>query len=386
MTARLSQLLHDEAHRLDIPPAPVDAIITRGRSGRRRRFVALGGIAASIAAVGGLSVATSTGDAGLQLATDPAAQTPLDPSGWAVAVGSTVHLGSGARADLPTKVKALYYTSAGVVVRTGATEYTDAPDSAYALVTDDGEVESLGLELGDRAPSTDPTLPYLAYAEDAGIGDDDWRVVLLDVRTAAAVATVPVSGDFTWGGWNAPPVQLDGDHLYVGLDDATLDVAWRTGEVAVADALPSSRYPFVTAGLEVVEDHHGTPTEIIDAADGSVVFDLPGSLSSEDAATGPAAVSISPDGRHALLVPWGTCGDDGSCVYDVPDSTVLDIASGSTTTVQVGDQMGWTPDGRLLRVDAGRIDLCSAESGSCEPTGVTIGEGSVKVGGNSYES
>lgn len=337
-------------------------------------------VAAGLVAVAGIGVTASLGGpaAQQQLPVDPAVAAPLDPSGWAISTGSLVTLGNGETATLPDAVKSIYYTSAGTVVRTGEVAYTDAPDSAYALVTDDGEIHSLGLELGDRAPSTDPTLPYVAYAEGRG-GDDEWSVVLRDVRSGDVAATIPIEGDFTWGGWNAPPVALDGDHVYVGLDDATLDVEWRTGAVSEAEHLPASRFPTVTAGLEVLERRNGNLGSIVDVATGAVVV--------EDLPAGPAAASVSPDGRYALLVPWRTC-DEGAdfCSYDDPTSEVIDLADGSTTTVDLGDQVGWTPDGRLIRVTDDAIDLCLPLTGDCTSTGMTVQGGPLKVGGNSYES
>ncbi|SFC39416.1 hypothetical protein SAMN04487968_10665 [Nocardioides terrae] len=384
MTERLSALLHDEALDVPVPAAPAEAIIAGGRRTRVRRRLGAGAVsAAAAAAVAAVCLMPSDGS-GLRLAPDPAAASPLDPAGWAVSAGSTLYLGNGATAQLPDKVKSIYYTSAGTVVRTGTVAYTDAPDSAYALVGDDGRVHSLGLALGDRAPSTDPRLPYLAYAQRRGnTGHDAWDVVLRDVRSGDVAVSVPVDGSFTWGGWNAPPVALDGDHVYVGLDDATLDVDWRTGAVSTASHLPAARFPESTSGRVALENRSGQPVRVAEVSTGASVAELsPGGGPGE----GPAAVSISPDGRFALLVPWRTCDDDNACVYDQPASEVLQLDGGRSATVDLGDQVGWTPDGRLIRVTGQGVDLCSPVTAVCDPTGIRLGEGPVKVGGNSYES
>lgn len=379
MTDRIALLLREGADTVAVPAAPADAILSRGRRARRRRrqmSAALVTTGVVVAAGVGIGIADR---AHFEPATDPAVASAPDPAGWAVSAGSTLALGNGTAVTLPGKVKSIYYTSAGTVVRTGSVSYVDGGDSAYALVTDDGEVHGLGLQLGDRAPSTDPTLPYLAYAEKRGlVGNGHWRIVLRDVRTGDVAVTIPVDGDFGWGGWEAPPVALDGDHVYVGLDDATLDVDWRTGEVEDATHLPGSRFPGVTAGREVLEDNQGDPSAVIDVATGSqVVTDLP---------SGPAAASLSPDGRHALLVPWSLCTDDYVCAYDDPSSQVIDLGDADRTRIDVGDQAGWTPDGRIIRVTDGVVDLCSPATGTCTPTGISLGDGPVKVGGNSYES
>ncbi|GAA4727190.1 hypothetical protein GCM10023350_07540 [Nocardioides endophyticus] len=379
MTERLALLLRQEADTLDVPTAPADAILSRGRRVQRRRRLVVGAtVTAGVVAVAGLGM-NLPDRAHFRPPTDPAVASALNPAGWAVASGSTLSLGNGATVTLPSKVKSIYYTSAGSVVRTGKASYTDGSDSSYALVTDDGEVHSLGLQLGDRAPSSDPTLPYLAYAEKRGVvGHGDWTVVLRDVRTGDVAATIPIDGAFSWGGWEAPPVALDGDHVYVGLDDATLEVNWRTGEVEDAAHLPSSRFPGVTAGHEVLEDQRGNPSAVIDVATGDrVVSDLP---------AGPAGASLSPDGRYALLIPWSTCNDDYVCVYDDPASQVVDLSDAASTKLDIGDQAGWTPDGRVIRVTDGAVDLCSPATGDCTSTGISLGDGPVKVGGNSYES
>jgi hypothetical protein len=379
VTDRLALLLRQEADTLDVPTAPADAILSRGRRvRRRRRQIAAAAVTTGVVAVAGLGIGMAD-RAHFRPVTDPAVASALNPTGWAVSSGSTLSLGNGTTLTLPSKVKSIYYTSAGTLVRTGKVSYDDGTDSSYALVTDDGEVHGLGLQLGDRVPSTDPTLPYLAYAEKRGVvGHDDWTVVLRDVRTGDVAATIPIDGAFDWGGWDAPPVALDGDHVYVGLDDATLDANWRTGEVQDASHLPSSRLPGVTAGREVLEDHQGDPSAVIDVVTGTrVVTDIP---------AGPAAASLSPDGRYALLVPWSTCDDNYVCVYDDPASQVIDLSDAGRTKLDIGDQAGWTPDGRVIRVTDGAVDLCSPDTGECTSTGIALGQGPVKVGGNSYGS
>lgn len=380
MTERLSTMLHDEAFDLPVPAAPTDAILARGRRMRtRRRLGALAAGTAGVVAIAGLAAGITNGP-DLRLAADLAAASALDPSGWAVSAGSTVYLGNGARATVPDKVKSIYYTSAGTVVRTGTVAYTDAPDSSYALLTDAGEVHSLGLQLGDRAPSTDPTLPYLAYAEKRGLrGHDDWNVVLLDVRTAQEVVSIPVEGDFTWGGWNAPPVALDGDHVYVALDEATLDVHWRTGEVGTASHLSPAFLPDVDAGHSVLIDDQANTSTVIDVATGRTLMQR-----SQD----EGQLSLSPDGRFALLLSMATCDDDNTCTMDDPQTEVFDVATGARlTTVHLATRdFGWTPDGRLLRADGRGVELCSPQTGACEATGIRLDDGSVKVGGSSYES
>jgi hypothetical protein len=374
MTERLSTLLHDEAHDLPIPAAPGDAILSRGRTKVRRRRI---GAVAGVAAVASLGVALTTGP-DLRPAPGPA-DGAADPSGWAVSTGSTVHLGNGATAKLPAKIKSIYYTSAGTVVRTGRRSSTDAPDSAYALVTDDGAVHSLGLQLGDRAPSTDPTLPYLAYAEPRGEGHDGWNVVLRDVDTGDVAASVAVDGAFTWGGWNAPPVALDGDHVYVALDEATLDVDWRTGQVSPAPHMLGSFFPDVDGGRTVLVDDRANTSTVVDVATGRTLMQT-----SQD----QGQLMLSPDGRFALVVGMAECDEDGTCTMEDPETEVLDVATGARiATLHLDSRdFGWTPDDRVLTTEGGAVETCSPRTGACEPTGTRLGDGSIKVGGALYES
>jgi hypothetical protein len=375
MNELLTTLLHDDADRLDVPAPPAAEVLARGRRLARRRRGGLGLAAVTaavvvVAGVVGVGSALSQGDERLGQDLAPAADSPL--STWAVASGSKVQLGDGAVVDVEGVVKSLYYTSAGVLVRTGAGPYTDAPHSNYVLIGADGGEDSFHLELGDRAPGTDPTLPYLAYATTT---DDplEWDVVLRDVRTGEVAQRIRVHGAFTWGGWVAPPVALSGDHLYVGLDAATLDVSWRTGDVTMSRVLPESSMPVVAAGRTVVDD-----SRVVDSQTGSQVARIP--------LRGAAMLMLSSDGGHALRLPWRNCDDQGSCIFDQPTSEVVDLATGTSVTVPLGDGVGWTPDGALVRVSGSTVDVCDPSTGECQSTPSQIGDHDLRIGGTSYEA
>ena len=381
MTDRLRTLLHAEADRLDIPPAPAWDALAEGRRVRRRRRFTTGLAAAAVlavAAAGTVGVAairdgTGTGrDAGTQLSAAAAAYL----SGGAYAVGSTVHFGAtGDHAvEVGGKVKAIYYTSAGVVVRAGGTPWTDdAGPSRFALVTPDGDVEPLGLELGDRAPDADPATPYFAYGDAAGAGQ--WRVVVHDVVADRQLAAVAVPGDFTWGGWQAPPVKLSGDTVYVGMDEATYAVDWRTGDVTPVDLLPRSQFPEVQGRTGFVADE--ASAALLDVTTGEELVSV---------ATGKdvhAFARLSPDGRFAFLrvehLFAGPAADQEVRVYDVQAGT-------SAVIDGLGTEWGWTPDGHLLAVDGDRVTTCDPTSAECTTAQVDHGRGVVKIAGNDYES
>lgn len=384
MTDDLRTLLLDEAARLPIPPAPAEAVLAGGRRRVRRRRAALAGGVAAALIVAGATVGATASLGG----NHPAQQVVLDPaaapasSDWAVAQGSTIHLGTGAVAKVPGQVKALYYTSAGTLVRVGASPYTDAPDSDYWLARPDGSVSGLRLSLGDRVPGTDPTLPYLAYAT-PGADAHHWLVVLRDVRDGGTVRTIPVQGDFTWGGWAAPPVSLSGDHVYVGVDGAVLDVAWRTGRVSTT-TLPTQP-PEVRGGRDVVSKDAEGAMVVVDVATGRTIKTF-----RYDANVGfKRWPQLSTDGSHVLMLPAASCTDDRGCSYDGAKARLIDLATGarsSSIPLEYG-AFGWSATGQLLIVDGRTVRSCDPDTMQCVETKVTLdGSGPIRVSGNNDES
>lgn len=372
MTERLTQLMHDEVDALSIPIPEAATATARGRRARARRRLLSGGAAMTTVAllVGVALIAADDTDG-------PSAGRGIDPAaaayraGGAFATGSTIHLPGALDVTVEEQVKALYYTSAGVLARTGRTPWTDDPGpSHYTLVRPDGELATLDLDLGDRVPATDPEQPVLTYAEPAGAADQ-WDVVVLDVDSDTEVARVRVEGSFTWGGWEAPPVELDGDLVYVGLDDATIVVDWRAGTVAPTE-LPGSQAPSV-AGGHVVETA-GEEVRVIDLATGQTIYATPDQ--------GFPYVTLSPDGRYAKVVHQD----------EMEDTTfeIVDLADGAATRVEgAAWDFGWTPAGNLVRVDltAGTVTTCDPVGTECSDSpisGATRGE--LKLAGLAYES
>ncbi|MCW2842879.1 MAG: hypothetical protein JWN22_795 [Nocardioides sp.] len=73
-------------------------------------------------------------------------------------------------------------------------------------------------------------------------------------------------GSFTWGGWSGPPVALSGDTVYVGADDVTRTVDWRTGEIGETDTVPPG-YPDVAGGRTL--EQSGTESRVVDVESGN---------------------------------------------------------------------------------------------------------------------
>ena len=382
MTERLSTLLHDEAHDLAIPPAPTSAVLTAGRRRVRRRRAAVASVAAAAVIGGGALVHVADSGPRTPVVLDPA--TAPAATDWAVAQGSTVHLGTGATVTVPGQVKSLYYTSAGTLLRFGASPYTDGPHtsgSTYWLAHPDGTRTDLHLSLNDRVPGTDPTLPYLAYAVK---GDDarHWTVVIRDVRTGDVVRQIPIEGAFTWGGWAAPPVSLSGDHVYVGVDGTLLDVLWRIGRVA-RTSVPS-HMPETRGGREVVGYDKEGRFEIIDLVTDEVITTL-----TFDPSVGyDRYPHLSPDGTHLLMLPSADCTEAGSCTYDGEPVRVINLTTGASraTSLEYG-AFGWTATDRLLVVDGTSVKSCDPDTMDCTSTPVTLdGTGPIRVSGNDNES
>ncbi|CUR56460.1 hypothetical protein NOCA2350009 [metagenome] len=375
MTERLATLLKEEAGNLDIPTPHAPAVLRAGRRVRGRRRVITGlSAAAVVSVIAGVSfVALTGGDTsgrGVEEDTIDAASASY-LSGGAFSAGRTVYFGDRAlyQADLPEDIKSLYYTSEGVVVRTGDNPYSDDPGpSHYSLVTPTGRVQRLDLDLGDRVPSTDPDQPYLAYADRAG---DGWVAVVRDVGTDEEVARVPVPGDFTWGGWAAPPVALSGDTVFVGMDQAGIAVDWRDATTTVADRMGPAEYPSAGGGRDVATA--GRESTVYDVASGEVLLRIP-----VDPARLPY-VTLSPDGRYAELVNQDESEGTSFEVYDVD--------SGASRTIQgAAWDFGWTPDGNLFSVSRTRVTVCQPATAECETNPVEVGPGGIKLGGKAYES
>ena len=358
MTDRLMTLLHNEAETLDVPPVPAAEILGAGRRLRRRRTRTIWASAALAVAVvaGGSVVAAARGDSHRP---PPVTTTP---SLMAWASDDTVYVGSDGRpAQMPEVAQTLYYTSAGVLVRTNKDGASDggAPFH-FQLVRENGAVTKLDLTLGEVVPSTDPSQPYLAWAT---MTDGKIQVVVRDVRTDRDVATVDVPGAFTWGGWEAPPVSLSGDQVYVATDDTAEVVDWRTGEAHPSDVVPGSTYVTVNGGHVLLPSR---TVEVVDADSGKVLLHV--DARSDDA-------ELSPDGRFAVVSSGG-------------QDRLYDLESGATSQVSLSSY-GWASDSaHVFRVQGSTLTTCSTSTGVCHDTTVPpLGANTfVRYAGRAFES
>jgi hypothetical protein len=384
VTERLADLMHRAVDDLPVPPAPSAEVLRHGRQVRRRRgYAVAAGAAAAVVVASGIGVVALGGDDDKGAGKDSPSQvadTAGGLTGPVFSVGTTVYLDGGSRtATVDDKaIKSMYYTSAGVVVRHGNNNYSDGGGPMrFSLVAPDGSVRPLDVTFEETVPSTDPDEPYLAYAEEV---DGVVQVVVLDVRDGSEAARVPVPDAKKWGGWEAPPVSLDGDLVYVGTDDVQRVVDWRTGEVSTTDAVGPG-YPTVRDGHAVTYD--GRSSSVVDVSDGSVIV---------TADNKNEYLMLSPDGRYAL----GQTYD-----FKDPEARLVDLSTGTAVPLDIkGNGLGWSPDDAVFALNGSELTTCPADTGACTTTSVQLavvpgdeGDGSdenfdddVRLGGATYES
>ncbi len=378
MTERLMTLLHGEAETLDVPPAPTTEILGAGRRLRRRRTRAVWGATAAVAlVVAGTGGAVVLRDRDGQTVAPAAA--PTGPFAWAV--DDTVYLGAAAHAvQMPEVAQTLYYTSAGILVRTNKDGSSDggAPFH-FELVTPDGTATKLGVTLGEVVPSTDPGQPYLAWATNT---NGRLQVVVHDVTTDQDVATVDVPGTTSTLGWKAPPVALSGDLVYVGTADRATIVNWRTGETSTTSLLAANGIPDVAGGRTVVLPGHGradSTANVVDVATGRDLLDI--AISKFD------QVTLSPDGRFAMVASEGPV--DPQSQSQSQSTQVYDVDAGTHVSVAVSAyDVGWTPQDGLFSVHGDQLNVCDATTGDCRTSTVpkATGDGLIRYTGRVYES
>ncbi len=378
MTDRLSALLHEEAQHLTVSPAHAAEVLARGRGLRRRRRLAQGLTTVAVVAVVGVGAAFAFGGSPERAADDRT--TVADDTGDKAVVpeqefppvfgaGNTLYLDGGATpVQMDEVVQQIYYTSAGLLVRTNKDGASDGGGPfQFVLVAPDGTTSKLGLTLGEIVPGVDPTQSVVAYAEMAG---DTEQVVVHDLVTDEEVARFDVPGQMTWGGWDAAPVALSGDLVFVG-NDTPVAVNWRTGDVATTGALPQGM-PVVNGGRTVLS--HDKSADVVDLASGATLLTVP------DAAE--SYLQLSPDGRYVKVAPWDE--RQGFDVYAVDSGAVTSLRGQAA-------HYGWTADGRLFSVSGDDLKVCSPSTGDCSqqplPDGLSFAEDEfVRLAGTIYES
>jgi hypothetical protein len=369
MTERLSEMLRDEAREIPVPHAPASEVLGKGRALRRRRRVTAG--LSSAAAV--LAVVAGTVVVGDQLR-EPAEP---EPAGSYSELGALVVEGelyvAGRRIPFGEPVKALHYTSAGVVVRSVAAPGNDH----YTLVRGDGSTEALDLQADGGMVATEPSSSRLAFAVPAG--KDRWDVVVTDADSGEEVARHTVDGSFPRGGWAAPSVALDGDVAWVRFEGGWTEVDWRSG--AAREVPGTEGVVEVVGGRYVERELNRAPWTIRAMEDGRELA----SLELDEEAYG----SFSPDGRYFRV--WDLSAAFGAevqpYVYDLETGERSPVPEGHSPVSKGGD-VGWTPDGDLLALtEDGVVQTCEV-GGECQDTGLEVdvqSDSDVRLGGGLFE-
>jgi hypothetical protein len=389
MVERLTALLHDEAADIDVPVAPAGAILRSGQRQRRRRRVTEGFvIAATVGAVVTVAV-TAVPDS----ARGPEVSETFQAANAAAAfeeygafsIGSTVYVGNH-EVRFDQKIKAMYYTSEGVLVRMGAETETDAGGlSLYVLVAPDGSTRAVDLHMGDRVPGTDPHSPFVAYAAPNG---DRWDLVSVDLRTGREAARTTVGGSFTWGGWEAPPVTTAGHRMWALFDEGWREFDWSTDRTRL---VPDTAH----ASLDAAGGHYANPAESNWDPDSAVkghwtVRDFATDRVLREITLDPGELAwFSPDGRYVRVDSGPTTYGEDNRVTDPPGpSHVVNVDTGRSVAIAGDRVLGWTPTGDALAVDSGkdRLTVCDSDTGECRMVAVDLPDGTVKLGGLSYES
>ncbi|MER6972468.1 hypothetical protein ABT304_15515 [Nocardioides sp. NPDC000445] len=353
----LRTLLRDAADEVAVPRLATDELHLRARAVRRRRRARWVAGVAAVAMAGAIGTYALSGTLGGDEPHIAAAEG--DPRGWAVAEGGSVHFGDGSVVTYGGTVNDLRYTSVGLLAR------STQSNARLSLITTAG-VQPLDLgDVSDRLIGTDPDSPYVSWTVEHG---DGWLVRVVDLGSGEKVADVPISGKYTWAGWKTPPVAVDGEHAYVALDDRTLDVAWRNGRVSTSKGLPGSYTTEVIDGRAVTVDDRAKTQRVVEVASGEVLL----TNRYADFAGGMVRLTLSPDGNHAMAAPYAMCDEDDNCRYDEAAASVHDLGQGTETSVELGDKIGWTPEGQLIRVTGTSVEICDEVGQECAPTPVTL--------------
>jgi hypothetical protein len=373
MTERLAQLMRAEADQLDVPPPPAPAVLAHGRALRRRRRSVVAGVstlALVAAAVTGFAVVREvTGPPRLPgdvVADDPAEALAAYRSEGAFAVGDDIYVGAN-HFEWKEAIKAVHYTSAGVVIQSGKNEDRDEGGSNYTLITPTGEYSDIDVSLNDQHAGFEPDSPYLAYSEPSGDGND---LVVRDVVDDREVARTHLDDPYSLG-WAAPPVAIDGDLVWAHVDAGWTEFNWRTGDVR---RVPETQGTHEIAN-GVYADWRGKRWVMRSMADSAEISELP-------LRRGWYGF-LSPDGRYLRAFPNEVMGRPG-WRYEV-----FEVATGRMHPIggapEYGE-VGWTPDGHVMRLEGGAMAVCDPLSNACDTRTVDVTDGTVRIGGEPYAS
>lgn len=399
MTDQLIDQIRSQAAAEPVPDLDLADVIRRGRRVHRRRSVARRTIATlAVGALAGTAIVLGANrdDAEKQwevstsiAAGDVDLVSAAYRTGGAFSRGDTLWFSDPDYAvDLGVTIQLMYYTADGVVAGVTNDEAGDVKRD-YVYVGTDGSARPLNLP-GKVVPGTDAQADRFAYLTKKGSG---YLIHVVEASTGRELATRPFNAPYTWAGWDVPPIGLTGDFVVLGVDKFQQVVNWRTGERA-AD-VPVGQLPTTGGGralggeLGDVTYRLGDSTALRSTTDLAAIDE-----SDESAAEHPWAINeLSPDGRFVLTTNTTMGVDDSGRVTEVYSGVggeVIDNPVVHVTNVDTGRRItlpghartyGWTPDGRLMRVDGTEVTTCDASSGTCTARTVPDGPGTIRMAG-----
>ena len=369
MTERLSQLLHDEADRLDVPPVAADAVLARGRGLRRRRTASPRSARPppSLAVVGGHRARGQNGDdddrAGSSRPTPP----PTNGLAW-LRIRLDGLLGDRT-APVPGTIHTFHYTPTAcwsAATPTTAPPTAPAPSRSRWCARTGPRSTSARSRRASGRPQT-RTSRSTSWPRP----DDGFVAVVRDAGTGETVDEVPLP-DEPPSYWDVTPLALDGGTIYVGYKSETAAVDIATGESHIVEGM-SGGIPDVLGGRIIAAE--GTTISVLRRGTGELIraFEV------GDDAWG----TLSPDGRYLgvstirrrdLRVPV-------HCLRRRHRRT------GRPRPARQRSRGGWTAAGDAFAVAKGTLTTCDLDTGDCTTSDVPIkGNTFVKLGGKTDES
>ena len=224
-------------------------------------------------------------------------------------------------------IKALYYTSAGVMIRSGESSDTNEGASQYALVTPTGERSAVHVTMGDRIRASSRTAPGSPTPTRTTAGSRWWCTTSSPTGARPDHRARPPRGVRLGGSAGRDRRRPGVGEQRPGLDPRRL----ATGELQEVPETDDTSE--IQNGSYAIQ--RGNVWEIRSMADDSTVGEV-------TMLKGWYAF-FSPDGRLMNSFP-----NDVTEVRDTWPAYVHDVASGTSFEYpDGGDDIGWTPDGHL---------------------------------------
>jgi hypothetical protein len=394
MTDQLIEHIRIHADAEPVPDLDLAGVIRRGRRVRRHRSVARRTIATlAVGAVAGTAFVVATNrDSSESHLTVKTSITPSDVklvsaayrTGGAFSRGDTLWFSDPNYAvDLGVTIQLMYYTANGVVA--GVTN-NDAGDVKrnYVYVGTDGSVRELNLP-GNVVPGTDAQADRFAYLTKKGSG---YEIHVVEASTGHELATQSFDAPYSWAGWSVPPIGLTGDFVVLGVDKHQQVINWRTGKRA-AD-VPGQQLP-TTGGERALGGPNGGMTYRV--GDSSLLRSTKDLAAVDQSGKYPWADNeLSPDGRFVETTNTFVAFDEkghfigvqsvGGKALRHPVVYVTNVDTGHRITLPGSARTyGWTPDGRLMRVDGAKVTTCDGSTGACTAHTVPDGPGKIRMAG-----